>query len=158
MVSLIGCLAGCQHSPPHADVPPERWQYQFQDIGKLFGDDLVLKDKKPAISQDLWAGALQALQAFPLQIISPETGVLQTQWIVLQGQPDDRFQIRVIIAPSKDIHVQAVCVTVLHEVRCPSGWQLYPPAKELADTLRRQILLNARKSVTHNKKLSFFPS
>ncbi len=154
-MALLG-LYGCQNAePPHADLPPERWEHKYKNVGKLFGGDVVLwgSEKKPQIHPALWYGALQTLKMFPLKIIDAQGGVLQTDWCVLKDFSKDRFQLRVTILPSVGIQIQSVRVDVIHQVQKNNQWEVVAAAPELGNALKHDILLNARTHMASGRKM-----
>ena len=129
-------------------VPIEHFDGKFLYTGKLFGDfEIFRSGKEPdaRFSQALWSGTLKTLAAFPIEIIHSEQGFLQTQWIVSDTCPQERFQIRVVLAPVCKNPVQAISVFVLRQIYCASQWKCVPSSKTLEVQIKQSILRKVRE-------------
>jgi hypothetical protein len=140
-------LGGCQEGevPPTPLFPERKWERTFDNTGKLFGDfDLLGPSSSEIVSVNLWQGALKSLASFPLEIADPEKGLIQTQWIVMDKFPQDRFQIRVLLAPGNTPRVEAVDVSIIHQVLKEGTWVLTSRPYRLERDIKEAILLYTR--------------
>lgn len=151
--SLMGgiTLSGCQETPEPNTLasqslfPERKWDRKFDNTGKLFGDfDLLGPSANEIVSVNLWQGTLKSLAAFPLEIADAEKGLVQTQWIVMDNFPQDRFQIRVLLAPGPKPRVEAVDVSIIHQVLRNGIWVLAPRPHRLERDIKEAILLYTR--------------
>jgi hypothetical protein len=153
-VLLVSFLTGCapqdpqEPNKPPVVLPTARMYKNFDRMGKLLGENTNLlsstQEDGPQISKALWNGALKALAALPTGIIDEKQGVISTQWYIPHEQSDHRFQVKILIIPSQGICVSALTVSVIHEIRQNGQWVLTNSSNQIAQHIKRQILLHAR--------------
>ncbi|GAJ46639.1 putative protein RP420 [Holospora elegans E1] len=147
---------GCQElrSSEKVGLPTERQLKTYDNMKPLFPSPLELAEKKSEPFKKafaLWYGALKALARIPLEIFDPERGFLQTHWYIPKDLPNHRLQVKVCIIPCQEIRVEALSVTVLHQVLKQEQWIIIPTSLELEQKIKRSILLHARDYAVQNK-------
>ena len=149
-------LGGCDKPNETPQLPVERWEHKFENIGKLLDKDISLmgKDQEPTLSDALWYGSLESLRNFPMKIVDGSGGVLQTDWYVMPQHPQERFQVRVTIQPSVGIDVQALKVIVIKQIYQHQQWENVTPSEVLGNAIKHDILLNARTYAVTGKRKS----
>jgi hypothetical protein len=151
-------ISACQQNSGCSDAPMQplsKEERRFFSTGKLFGDLTLYKSPhEPIIPIVLWNSALQTLSCFPLECSDSRSGIMRTQWIVSENFPKNRFQIQVVImpcVPSDYIRIEALCVSVLHQI-CRSGkWGLVKNTGMLAYKIKEAILLKTRSNIVQQK-------
>ncbi|WP_162147101.1 DUF3576 domain-containing protein [Holospora obtusa] len=153
---FVFLCSGCKElkGKEKVSLPTERQFKTYDDMKPMFSSPLSIlgKDSKSIEkSSVLWYGALKALERIPLEVFSPERGFLQTHWYIPAHLPHHRLQVKVFIMPCQEICVEAVSVTVLHQVLKHGKWILISTSLELEQKIKRSVLLHARDYAVQNK-------
>ena len=93
----------------------------------------------------LWRATLDTLAFMPLQSADPYGGVVNTDWYINPGKPDERFKATVYILDSR-LRADGLNVTVFKQVRDTTGaWADATASDQTAIDIENAILTRARQ-------------
>ncbi len=93
----------------------------------------------------LWRATLDTLAFMPLQSADPYGGVVNTDWYINPGKPDERFKATVYILDSR-LRADGLNVTVFKQVsNGAGGWVDSPTAVQTSTDIENAILTRARQ-------------
>ena len=93
----------------------------------------------------LWRATLDTLAFMPLQSADPYGGVVNTDWYVNPGRPEERFKATVYILDSR-LRADGLNVTVFKQVsNGAGGWVDSPTAAQTSTDIENAILTRARQ-------------
>jgi hypothetical protein len=129
-----------------------RYYRKFNSVGKLFGEETLTfrlnkGEKAEAQSQSssaLFQAALDTLSSYPLASCDATAGLIVTDW---KEEAAHRHTKVVVRLKDRQPHVQ-VFTQEYHSGR----WWDKPPAPDLAETLRKQILQKGSLAAQQRRK------
>jgi len=149
---LAGSLAACGIKPKPAEVNPTDMP---KGPGLLSGQSGNLlnafkgTDKSDqtggriGVSIFLWRAALDSVDFMPLLTADSQGGVIITDWYTAPQTPNERAKINIVLT-GKNIHADAVKVTLFKQRKEDGAWVDVPPSPATARTLEDAILTKAR--------------
>lgn len=150
-------LAGCADNP---DVVLDRdmrtGEERRNDVGQLFGGDVVLFSTAPersvdggesgvAVNSFLWRAALDTVAFMPLSTADPFGGVILTDWYTPAETPGERFKLNVLVL-TRQLRADGIRVSVFRQERDDSGnWIDSTVDSESGRAIENAILTRARQ-------------
>ncbi len=95
-----------------------------------------------SVNRYLWQAAMQKMSKMPLQRSDLYSGVIVSDWMVVNGVPDEKFQIAVRITCG-ELRADGLKVTVSKMNRINGKWVQTVPDRRLAGEIERIILNQA---------------
>ncbi len=92
----------------------------------------------------LWHASLDTLSFLPLVSADPFGGVINSEWYIAPGAPDERLKVTVYIM-DRALRADALKVVVFRQVRNGNVWQDAQPSPDTGHKLEDSILTRARE-------------
>lgn len=124
------------------------------DSGMDYGNDKEIltrkTDKRPGkriseINAYMWRAALDAVQAYPLALSNPATGIIITDWYSSPQNANERQKIRIDVMGA-DVRRDMIRVTVTRHIRDTNGvgWHDAPVQATIAQSMENDIVFTAK--------------
>ncbi len=150
-------VGGCADNPNvQLDRDMRTGEERRNDVGQLFGGDVVLFSTAPDRSVDsgesgvpvnsfLWRASLDTVSFMPLATADPFGGVILTDWYTPAETPNERFKLNVLVL-TRQLRADGVRVSVFSQTRDDSGaWNDSAVDTETAVAIENAILARARQ-------------
>ena len=156
-VGLASLAAGCADDPNvQLDRDMRTGEERRNDVGQLFGGDLVLFSSEPdrdidagesgvAVNSFLWRAALDTVAFMPIASADPFGGVILTDWYAPAETPDERFKLNVLVL-TRQLRADGITVSVFRQVRDDKGeWVDSAVDPETGRSIENAVLNRARE-------------
>src|ERR1700761_3272266 len=96
------------------------------------------------VNSYLWHASLDTLSFLPMANADPFGGVINSEWYIAPGAPDERLKVTVYIM-DRQLRADALKVVVFRQTRTGNGWVDALPNGDTAHKLEDSILTRARE-------------
>jgi hypothetical protein len=147
---IMLALAGCADNPNiQIDRDMRTTEERRNDVGRLFGGDIVLFSTAPDRSVDtgetgvpvnsfLWRASLDTVSFMPIATADPFGGVILTDWYTPAETPNERFKLNVLVL-TRQLRADGIRVSVFRQTRDDGGAWVDAPTDEAILTRARQL-------------------
>lgn len=157
VLGLALVVGGCADDPDiQLDRDLRTGEERRNDVGQLFGGDVVLFSTAPDRSVDsgesgvpvnsfLWRASLDTVSFMPLATADPFGGVILTDWYTPAETPNERFKLNVLVL-TRQLRADGIRVSVFRQTRDDSGaWIDAATDEATATSIENAILTRARQ-------------
>jgi hypothetical protein len=118
----------------------------FDNMLDNLREEMTVSQGGTAVNKWLWNGSIETLESFPLKIADAFGGVIETDWLIKEGIPNERCAVKVLIK-SKDLISNGVKVNMICQKYDGSSWVISNQDVSNANReIENSILTLARKS------------